>query len=96
MQGTPEEPIMPESPQGPIQQPSQPGGVKSSRVIRDDGEHIETTIETDLPDFVKEKLKQHDLKLKFHDPEIAKILRDQSEGMVSTDGCISSPGGPSC
>lgn len=62
-----------------------------------DGElHSATTVEAELPESVVTALREYDLQLKFHTPEIAKILRDQSADMVSTDGCISNPGGPSC
>jgi hypothetical protein len=65
---------------------------------REDGEiHSETTIHSELPEPVMELLKKNDLQLKFHNPAINRILLpDQSADMMSTDGCISSPGGPPC
>jgi hypothetical protein len=72
-------------------------GVKSVRREHKDGKlHTETTIEAPLPESVVTALAEHDLKLKFHNPEISAALLDQSAEMIDTDGCISSPGGPSC
>ena len=104
--GTPNEPDTPKEPDQPRRPSGSPGfgggddgeeDVKT--VLREHADgviHRETTIHVNLPQVVREALHKHDIKLKFQNPELIKILHDQSAGMVSTDGCISEPGGPGC
>ncbi len=58
--------------------------------------HRLTTIPVDLPEPIVEAINKHGLKIKITNSILAKILPDQGSEMMSTDGCISSPGGPSC
>ena len=58
--------------------------------------HPHTTIEAELPPSVAEALAKRDLQLKLDTPGLLRVLMDQSSGMSSGDGCISTPGGPSC
>ncbi|MBS1868967.1 MAG: hypothetical protein JSS99_04840 [Actinobacteria bacterium] len=92
----PENPELPEIPQ-PQVKPEFANDVKTRLRRAPDGElHHATTVHVDLPEPLAEILKRHDLAVKFKSRELSRILLDQSAGMVSTDGCISSPGGPGC
>ena len=63
---------------------------------KEDGEvHKLTTIPVDLPAPVVEALHKHGVKIKIPDI-VRRFLPDQAIDMMSTDGCISSPGGPGC
>jgi hypothetical protein len=96
----PEGPENPELPQTPRAAKVKPEFAKdvTTRVRRaPDGElHHATTLHVELPDPLDDILRKHDIAVKFNSRELSRILLDQSAGMVSTDGCISSPGGPSC
>jgi len=53
------------------------------------------TLDMELPAEVAEVLQKQNLKIKL-DKIVAKRLTDQRPGMVSSDGCWSSPSGPRC
>jgi hypothetical protein len=54
-----------------------------------------TTIRIELPEAVVEVLQKNKLKIKL-DKIVANRLVDQKPGLVSSDGCWSTPSGPSC
>jgi hypothetical protein len=56
---------------------------------------VKATIHQELPEQVVDVLRKQNLKIKL-DKAHANRLIDQRPGMVASDGCISSPSGPSC
>jgi len=63
--------------------------------VRDPSIVYGQTIYQEMPKEVVEVLRKHNLKIKL-DKVVLSRLFDQMPGMVSTDGCWSSPSGPGC
>lgn len=56
---------------------------------------IRATIHQELPEQVVNVLRENNLKIRLDKLHAARLV-NQLPGMIASDGCISSPSGPSC
>jgi hypothetical protein len=61
----------------------------------DPGIYVKTTLQQEMPEKIAEILKREQIQIKL-DKSITNRIFDQMPGVMATDGCISSPSGPSC
>jgi hypothetical protein len=61
----------------------------------DPGIYYRTTIHQELPKEIEDVMKRNELRICL-DKVAASRLMDQQPGVAASDGCISSPSGPSC